>query len=451
MELIQTITVGSGGAAAIEFGAGGTLPSGYDDLYIVTSLRQTRNVGSAADTLIQFNGSTTGYSARTLYSDGTSVNSASFSTGWVFFGVQSANTANTFGNSSIYIPNYRASAAKSVSSDSAWENNAAAHYGCITATLWNNTDPITSLKLLPEGAFLFVEGSSASLYGIRKFNTSAQPKATGGAISFDAVNNKWVHVFSTSGTFTPTANITCEYLVVAGGGGGGTNSTGYRAGGGGGGAGGYRSSVSGQSSGGGASAESPLSLTSGTGYTVTVGAGGAAGAVSSAGSTGSNSVFSTVTSNGGGGGGAGINGTANGLTGGSGGGSGTNVGTGGSGTTNQGFAGGNKTGADFGGGGGGGASAVGGSVADSNNGGAGGAGLSSTITGVAVIRAGGGGGGGPYATLGAGGSGGGGNGGNNSLAPIAGTANTGGGGGGTGFPVGGAAGGSGIVIVRYNA
>jgi hypothetical protein len=116
-----------------------------------------------------------------------------------------------------------------------------------------------------------IEYSSATLYGIRKYDTAGSPKATGGIISFDSANNKWVHAFTASGTFTPTEDITCEYLVVAGGGGGSQT----RAGGGG--AGGYRSSVSGESSGGGGSAESALSLTALTGYTVTVGAGGAGG------------------------------------------------------------------------------------------------------------------------------------------------------------------------------
>ena len=95
-----------------------------------------------------------------------------------------------------------------------------------------------------------------------------------------------------------------HYLVVAGGGGGGYWS------GGGGGAGGLRTSF-GSASGGGGSAESQLSLNSGTTYTITVGAGGAG--ASSGGVTGSTGVDSsvagtgitTITSVGGGGGGGG--------------------------------------------------------------------------------------------------------------------------------------------------
>ena len=81
-----------------------------------------------------------------------------------------------------------------------------------------------------------------------------------------------VHKFTTSGTFTVNQTISnVQFLIQAGGAGGAGWS------GGGGGAGGLRASVSGNNSGGGASAESELTLNSGT-YTITVGAGGTAGA-----------------------------------------------------------------------------------------------------------------------------------------------------------------------------
>jgi hypothetical protein len=82
--------------------------------------------------------------------------------------------------------------------------------------------------------------------------------------------------------------------------------------GGGGGAGGYRTNYtssgptpSPKGSGGGGSVESAFTATFGTAYTVTVGAGGAGQAYANRSSvtSGSNSVFSTITSIGGGGGG----------------------------------------------------------------------------------------------------------------------------------------------------
>ena len=104
------------------------------------------------------------------------------------------------------------------------------------------------------------------------------------------------------------------------------------------------------------------------------------------------------------------------------------------------------------GGGGGGASAAGTAGVQSGNvAGAGGAGTANAYrTGSNVTYAGGGGGGsGSSGTLGQGGAGGGGTGGKQSNAsPTAGTANTGGGGGGA-LDGNGAAGGSGIVVIRY--
>ena len=268
----------------------------------------------------------------------------------------------------------------------------------------------------------------------------------------------WV---STSGSNEGTKSLdtlpyTVDFLIIAGGAGGGWVPNNYL-GSGGGGAGGYRNSYSTETSGGGGSSETELTLSGGTVYTITVGAGGAGGTdITLLGSNGSNSVISgsdisTITSTGGGGGNGGDS-TRNGANGGSGGGSAGGGVSGGSGTANQGYAGGSSSGTApaKGGGGGGGASAVGGNGSTSL-GGAGGAGLASSITGSSVTRAGGGGGGTINNTSGAGGAGGGGTGGYNATGGT-GTANTGSGGGGTGSNSAtgyyGGAGGSGVVILR---
>jgi hypothetical protein len=163
MELIQTVTVGSGGAANISFSS---ISSSYDDLLLVTSLRGTNSDATAV--FVQFNGSTTGYSARRLLGDGSSASSASFTTAF-FAGVTgSSYTSNTFTNDSLYIPNYRSAVAKSFSSDHVTENNATASFQAIYAGQWTGTDAITSLVIAPFTGN-FVQNSSASLYGIKKF------------------------------------------------------------------------------------------------------------------------------------------------------------------------------------------------------------------------------------------------------------------------------------------
>ena len=219
-----------------------------------------------------------------------------------------------------------------------------------------------------------------------------------------------------------------RYLVVAGGGGGGSNSGNYENGAGGG-AGGFLTATG-------------LSISHGTNYTVTVGAGGVGTGAGSTGN-GANSVFSTFTSIGGGGGSGGTNTTAG--NGGSGGGGVAWGGTaGGSGTAGQGNAGGaGSTGeADTGGSGGGGGAGAVGTAGVMAVGGNGGNGLASDITGGGLYYAGGGGGWGNGSGYGSGGSGGGGSNG------AAGGTNTGGGGAGQKNGNGGT-GGSGIVILRY--
>jgi len=253
-------------------------------------------------------------------------------------------------------------------------------------------------------------------------------------------------------------NYNVDFLVIAGGGGGGQDS------GGGGGAGGYRASYNSEASGGGGSSESALSVAVGTQYTITVGGGGTGSQnpgfpnAYPRGTSGSNSVFGTITSIGGGAGGVNTESPVDlrpGLTGGSGGGAGVNSNggtiTGAAGTSNQGFAGGNAEGGAYParkGGGGGGASAVGGNASTSVAG-SGGNGVASTITGSSVTRAGGGGGSGQdnNGTAGSGGSGGGGAGSVSGTGTSA-TTNTGGGGGGSAAFNNAGNGGSGIVILR---
>jgi hypothetical protein len=304
--------------------------------------------------------------------------------------------------------------------------------------------------------------------------TNIQPtyiSATGGTVTTSG--NFKIHSFTGDGSFVvssvgnPLGSISVDYLVIAGGGGGGKST----ASGGGAGAGGVRFSATTYCS------SSPLKAAtsfpvSATTYPITVGAGGSGATPSSSpapGTSGSPSVFSTITSTGGGFGGGGNEpagiAARSGGPGGSGGGGAYGPGptspatNGGSGNTppvsppqgNNGAVGGPQAGAHSGGGGGGFTSA--GSVGSPTvSGGPGGNGLAISITGSSVERGGGGGGGSQCSSKpgGAGGLGGGGPGGTDGpgSSGTAGTANTGGGGGGSG-PGSGGAGGKGIVIIRY--
>jgi hypothetical protein len=168
---IASVTVGSGGAASIDFTS---IPATYTDLVVKFSLRSTASDSGGSnpsDARLSFNNSTSGYSERMLYADGGSPASAATS-GSGFFnwaGIQNSNsnTANTFSNCEVYIPNYAGSANKSVSSDAIRENNATGGIQLrLFAGLWSNSAAITSVKLAPDYGN-FAQYSTATLYGIK--------------------------------------------------------------------------------------------------------------------------------------------------------------------------------------------------------------------------------------------------------------------------------------------
>ena len=467
MTLITSVTVGSGGAASVTLPATGTIPATYTDLQVLVSTRGA--TGGVGYNLIQFNSSTSNFSTKEVQGNGSGTSSNSDTTGRAGAYVGSTDTASTFSNNLIYIPNYTSSNYKSFSVDSVTENNATTAYATLIAGLWSNTAAITSITFTTSGSVNFAEGSTFYLYGIS--NVTSGSKATGGVVSSDGTYN--YHAFYQSGIFTPTVAISnADILVLAGGGGGGGAA---QTPGGGGGAGGIRVFTS-------------QSLTT-TAYTCLVGAGGAGGAASNAGVPGSGgnssfsgSAFSTISATGGGRGGQYSTVTA-GASGGSGGG-GTIGGAAGSGNSGgytpvEGFAGGAGT-TDQAGAGGGGAGAVGtsGSVALSVAG-AGGIGVTSSLLnaiGAATLTGqpyqgnyyygGGGGGGGGYYYIYGGGAGGigggtagtGGSAGGTTNTPDPAMLSTGGGGGGGGADLDGGGGypltvggqgGSGLIVIRY--
>jgi len=162
-DAIATVTVGSGGAANIEFTS---IVNTYTDLVILASTRSTS--GGATDGSVYFNGDTTAanYSRRVLYGDGSAAASASVSNARFLIVNADGTTASTFANSLIYIPNYTSSNNKSVSSEGVEENNATGAIAAMNAGLWNNTAVINAIRLVPTSGN-FAQYSTATLYGIK--------------------------------------------------------------------------------------------------------------------------------------------------------------------------------------------------------------------------------------------------------------------------------------------
>ena len=162
LTLIQTVTVGAGGAASITFSA---IAADWTDLYLTYSLRDSGGTTSYAT--LGFNGSTANFTIRGLGGNGTSA--VSFTSPSNFLGEVAGNgsTANTFASASLYIANYASSSPKSFSVDSVTENNATLAQSALVSGLWNQTSAVTSISLYPFSS-PFLQYSSASLYGILK-------------------------------------------------------------------------------------------------------------------------------------------------------------------------------------------------------------------------------------------------------------------------------------------
>jgi hypothetical protein len=332
----------------------------------------------------------------------------------------------------------------------------------VNGTIATNGQSTTFVYVDGTQGWVPTEDQTVAKYGFNPIYLTA----TGGTVT--TCGNYKIHTFTGPGTFTVcTVGNACgsnsvSYVVVAGGGGGGWDS------GGGGGAGGFREGKSITDCYTASPLVAPVGLpVSATCYPITVGGGGVGGSNcgASRSTSGSDSVFSSITSTGGG---AGFSTSGSpscaALTGGSGGGGGRNQPSAAGNTPPvsppQGFPGGAGAAPGCSRNGGGGGATQAGYSTDPNNGGAGAGTNINPATGEPCgsfrYYAGGGGGSAPSAsgspdlTKFYGGVGGGGNGGAGTAA-TAGTANTGGGGGAApgSTPVIGAGGGSGIVIIRY--
>lgn len=169
MQLIETKTLPEA-AASIEFTS---IPQDGTDLVALVSLRSSRTGSShGAHIALTFNGVGSGYSYRALRGNGSTASSFSdagaavlnlFSTT-----TSSSDTANTFANDLLYIPNYASATNKSLSFDAVYENNATTAFQHLYAGLWSNTASINSITFAEAFGNNWVAGSTISLYKITK-------------------------------------------------------------------------------------------------------------------------------------------------------------------------------------------------------------------------------------------------------------------------------------------
>jgi hypothetical protein len=161
LQLVETVTVGAGGASSIEFTS---IPQDGTDLLVKISGR-TDSGTAFQNTFIKLNGESINQSGVVLFGNGSTPDT--FTTTTPFTSVNgTGSTSNTFANANFYFSNYTSASPKSFSTEGVSENNAAAALQTLGAYLWNNTSAITSIQLNNGGSPFFVAGSTASLYKI---------------------------------------------------------------------------------------------------------------------------------------------------------------------------------------------------------------------------------------------------------------------------------------------
>lgn len=166
---LATVTVGAGGSQSISFT---NIPQNYKDLCIVISARATYTsqtyVGIELDCNNWFNTGT----YKSIVGISTTVTSGSATGGPIVGNINASGaTANTFGNATIYIPNYSSPGNKYFLSDSVTETNANTAYSVLTSFYSgsiNTNAPIFAAAIYDgTSGQTLAQYSTATLYGIR--------------------------------------------------------------------------------------------------------------------------------------------------------------------------------------------------------------------------------------------------------------------------------------------
>jgi hypothetical protein len=166
-ESIATVTVGSGGAANVEFTS---IPSTYQHLQIRAVFRSARSEAFDANLYMQVNGDTgNNYNAHDLTGSGSSASASSGGTGAqasIGYGPTNGRTASAFGGIVLDILDYGSTTKnKTMRSLSGYDANGTGIVA-LSSGLWMSTSAVTSLKF-----FIFsynlVQHSTFALYGVK--------------------------------------------------------------------------------------------------------------------------------------------------------------------------------------------------------------------------------------------------------------------------------------------
>jgi hypothetical protein len=169
-ESIQTITVGAGGSASIDFTA---IAGTYKHLQIRGIARNNNtNANDLEGFLVRYNSATTGYSWHSVKGDGTSAGAISgASQTYMYSGYSPTNgsTSNTFAAFVIDILDYSDTnkyKTQRVLTGIETNNSANSQVGLWSGS-WQSTSAVTSITLYTTTSKNFTQYSSFALYGIK--------------------------------------------------------------------------------------------------------------------------------------------------------------------------------------------------------------------------------------------------------------------------------------------
>ena len=161
-ESIATVTVGSGGAANVEF-------TGITGSYTHLQVRGiARSTSTECDIKVQLNGDTgSNYAYHRLYGGGASVGAdGSASQTTMFYCGRINATASVFGANIIDILDYTNTNKNTTLRALMGFDANGSGYVSLGSGLWMNTNAVTSIKLIPH-AGNFAEYSQFALYGVK--------------------------------------------------------------------------------------------------------------------------------------------------------------------------------------------------------------------------------------------------------------------------------------------
>lgn len=160
MTLVSSVTVGSGGAASIEWT---NIAQTGKDLMVMLSGRSASTSAEVAN--IYFNSDTTANNYPRTFLEAYAGSFGTLSNASIGNVVVSGSSqlANTFGSTRFYLANYTSSENKLFMSDAISANNSASQAIRIIGGRRSNTAAITTITLTPDSGN-FAQHTSASLY-----------------------------------------------------------------------------------------------------------------------------------------------------------------------------------------------------------------------------------------------------------------------------------------------